>query len=212
MVKSMGGRLPTCTADCFHKRVLEDLPKELKPALRPVLETIGALTTKIRRFDRLIEELASKRYPETNVLRQVSGVGPVTSLSFVLTIEDPARFRRSRALGAYLGLSPRRSQSGDVDPELRITKAGDDDLRRLLVGSAQYILGPFGPDTDLRRWGLLLAARGRKNAKKRAVVAVARKLAVLLHRLWVTAEVYEPLRNSQRQANKLDSVAQAIPA
>jgi hypothetical protein len=81
-----------------------------------------------------------------------------------------------------------------------------------LVGSAQYILGPFGPETDLRRWGLLLAARGRKNAKKRAVVAVARKLAVLLHRLWVTAEVYEPLRNSQRQANKLDSVAQAIPA
>jgi transposase len=132
MVKSMGGRLPTCTADCFPKRVREAVPKELKPALRPVLETIAALTTKIRRFDRLIEELASKRYPETNVLRQVSGVGPVTSLSFVLTVEDPARFRRSRALGAYLGLSPRRSQSGDVDPELRITKAGDNDLRRRL--------------------------------------------------------------------------------
>ena len=111
----------------------EALPKELKPALRPVLETIAALTTRIRRFDRLIEELASKRYPETDVMRQVSGVGPITSLSFVLTIEDPARFRRSRALGAYLGLSPRRSQSGDEDPELRITKAGDDDLRRLLV-------------------------------------------------------------------------------
>jgi transposase len=212
MVKSMGGRLPTCTADCFPKRVREALTKELKPALVPVLETIAALTTKIRRYDRLIEKLASERYPETGVLRQVSGVGPVTSLSFVLTVEDPARFRRSRKLGAYLGLSPRRSQSGDVDPELRITKAGDDDLRRLLVGSAQYILGPFGPDTDLRRWGLLLAARGRKNAKKRAVVAVARKLAVLLHRLWVTAEVYEPLRNSQRQTNKLDSVAHAIPA
>jgi transposase len=191
------------------KRVREALPKELKPALRPVLETITALTTKIRRFDRLIEELASERYPETDVLRQVSGVGPVTSLSFVLTIEDPARFRRSRALGAYLGLSPRRSQSGDEDPELRITKAGDEDLRRLLVGSAQYILGPFGPDTDLRRWGLALAARGRKNAKKRAVVAVARKLAVLLHRLWVTAEVYEPLRNP---ANKSDSIVQAVPA
>ena len=194
------------------KRVREALPKELKPALGPVLETIAALTTKIRRYDRLIEKLASERYPETAVLRQVSGVGPVTSLSFVLTVENPARFRRSRKLGAYLGLSPRSSQSGDVDPELRITKAGDDDLRRLLVGSAQYILGPFGPDTDLRRWGLALAARGRKNAKKRAVVAVARKLAVLLHRLWVTAEVYEPLRNSQRQANKLDSIAQAIPA
>jgi transposase len=209
MVKSMGGRLPTCTAESFPKRVGEALPKELKPALRPVLDTIAALTTKIRRFDRLIEKLASERYPETDLLRQASGVGPVTSLSFVLTIEDPARFRRSRALGAYLGLSPRRSQSGDEDPELRITKAGDDDLRRLLVGSAQYILGPFAPDTDLRRWGLALAARGRKNAKKRAVVAVARKLAVLLHRLWVTAEVYEPLRV---QANRPDDIARAVPA
>ena len=111
----------------------------------------------------------------------------MTALSFVLTVEDPARFRRSRSLGAYLGLTPpTQSQSGDEDPELRITKAGDHDLRRLLVGSAQYILGPFGPDTDLRRWGLALAARGRKNAKKRAVVAVARKLAVLLHHLWVS--------------------------
>jgi transposase len=209
IVKSMGGRLPTCSADCFPKRAREILPKELKPALRPVLETIAALTTRIRRFDRLIERLGAERYPETGVLRQVPGVGPVTSLSFVLTIEDPARFRRSRALGAYLGLSPKRSQSGDEDPELRITKAGDDDLRRLLVGSAQYILGPFGPDTDLRRWGLALAARGRKNAKKRAVVAVARKLAVLLHRLWVTAEVYEPLRD---RVNKPDKIAQAVPA
>jgi transposase len=111
-----------------------------------------------------------------------------------------------------VGLQPRRSQSGDKDPELRITKAGDHDLRRLLIGSAHYILGPFGPDTDLRRWGLALAARGRKNAKKRALVAVARKLAVLLHRLWVTAEVYEPLRNQRRQTKTSTGVAQAIPA
>jgi len=111
-----------------------------------------------------------------------------------------------------VGLQPRRSQSGNEDPELRITKAGDDDLRRLLVGSAHYILGPFGPDTDLRRWGLALAARGRKNAKKRAIVAVARKLAVLMHRLWITAQVYEPLRNSQRRINQHDTAPQAMPA
>ena len=200
IVKSMGGRLPSCSAESFHKRVREELPKELKPALLPVLATITTLTQKIRRYDQRIEDLASKRYPETGVLRQVSGVGPLTALSFVLSVEDPGRFRSSRSLGAYLGLRPRRSQSGDEDPELRITKTGDDDLRRLLIGSAHYILGPFGPDTDLRRWGLALAARGKKNAKKRAVVAVARKLAVLLHRLWVTAEVYEPLRNSHREA------------
>jgi transposase len=212
MVKSMGGRLPSCSAESFHKRAGTALPDELKPALLPVLETIASLTQEIRRYDQRIETLASERYPETTLLRQVSGVGSVTALSFVLRVEDPRRFRRSRALGAYLGLQPRRSQSGDKDPELRITKAGDDDLRRLLVNAAHYVLGPFGPDTNLRRWGLALAARGRKNAKKRALVAVARKLAVLLHRLWVTGEVYEPLRNQPRRANVSGSVAQAMSA
>ncbi len=197
IVKSIGGRLPTCSTSSFHKRVRQDLPDELKPALTPVLDTIAALTKKIQCLETRIERLASKRYPETGLLRQISGVGPLTSLSFVLTLEDPARFKSSRAVGPYLGLRPRQSQSGKQDPELRITKAGDTDLRRLLVGSAHYILGPFGPDTDLRRWGLALAARGKKSAKKRAVVAVARKLAVLLHRLWVTAEVYEPLRHNR---------------
>ena len=194
IVKSIGGRLPSCSTSYFHKRVRKDVPDELKPALTPVLDTIAALTLKIQRLETRIERVASKRYPETVLLRQVSGVGPLTALSFVLTVEDPNRFKSSRSIGPYLGLRPRQSQSGEQDPELRITKAGDTDLRRLLVGSAHYILGPFGPDTDLRRWGLALAARGKKNAKKRAVVAVARKLAVLLHRLWVTAEVYEPLR------------------
>lgn len=118
----------------------------------------------------------------------------------MLTLEDPARFRTSRAVGSYLGLRPRRDQTGASDPQLRITKAGDPLLRRLLVGSAQYVLGPFGPDTDLRRWGERLAARGGKNAKKRAVVAVARKLAVLLHHLWVTGAAYEPVRRPRGEA------------
>jgi transposase len=185
IVKSIGGRLPSCSTTCFHKRVRQDLPDELKPALTPVLDTIAVLTKKIQCLEFRIERLASKRYPETGLLRQFSGVGPLTSLSPALTFEDPARFKSSRAVGPHLGLRPRQDQSGDTD------------LRRLLVGSAHYILGPFGPGTDLRRWGLALAARGEKSAKKRAVVAVARKLAVLLHRLWVTAEVYEPLRNDR---------------
>ena len=207
IVKSIGGRLPGCSTTYFHKRVREDVPDELKPALTPVLDTITKLTQQIQRLETRIERLAAKRYPETGLLRQVSGVGALTALSFVLTVEDPERFKSSRAVGPYLGLRPRQSQSGDQDPELRITKAGDTDLRRLLVGSAHYILGPFGPDTDLRRWGLALADRGKKNAKKRAVVAVARKLAVLLHRLWVTAEVYEPLRKHRSAI-----VSEAIPA
>jgi transposase len=141
--------------------------------------------------------MAEERYPETELLRQVPGVGPITATTYLLTLEDPARFPRSRAVGSYLGLRPRQKDSGSLRPQLRITKAGDEAVRRLLVGAAQYILGPFGPDSDLRRWGLKLAEQGGKAAKKRAVVAVARKLSVLLLRLWVTGEVYEPLRNAR---------------
>jgi transposase len=133
---------------------------------------------------------------ETKALRQVVGVGPLTALTYVLTIEDPARFVHSRDVGPYLGLVPRRRDSGEHTSQLGISKAGDTHLRRLLVGCAHYILGPFGPDTDLRRWGEHHSATGAKNASKRAVVAVARKLAVLLHALWIRGEVYEPLRHA----------------
>ena len=143
-----------------------------------------------------IEQLCQEQYPKTRLLRQVSGVGPITALAYVLTLDDPDRFRKSRDVAPTLGLVPKRDQSGSRDPQLRITKTGDSYLRRLLVGSAQYILGPFGPDCDLRRWGLKLAERGGKNGKKRAVVAVARKLAILLHRLWVTGEVHDPFYHS----------------
>ena len=151
-------------------------------------------------MDREVERVCRERYPETALLRQIAGVGPITALCFVLTIEDPSRFAKSRSVGAYLGLRPKQRNSGEQQPQLRITKAGDRLLRRLLVSAAHYILGPFGPDTDLRRWGLRMAERGGKTAKKRAVVAVARRLAVLLHRLWVTGEEYEPLRDHSAQA------------
>ena len=127
---------------------------------------------------------------------KVEGVGALTALTFVLTVEDPHRFEKSRSVGAYLGLVPAKDRSGDRDPQKRISKEGDELLRKLLVGSAHYILGPFGSDSDLRRHGEKIARRGGKNAKKRAVVAVARKLSVLLHSLWVSGEVYEPLYNA----------------
>jgi len=156
--------------------------------------TVGMLTTQVAALDRVITQVAQARYPITHRLRQVAGVGPITALGFVVTLEDPTRFRRSRDVGAYVGLRPRRYQSGTRDPALHITKAGDAFLRRTLVQAAQHILGPHGPDTALRRFGLRLLARGGRSARKRAVVAVARKLAVLLHRLWVTGDAYEPLR------------------
>lgn len=205
-VKSFGERLPKCSAASFHKRVAERLPEALAPALEPVLETIASLTARIRDYDREIEALAERLYPETRLLRQVPGVGSLTALAFVLTVEDPERFDDSRTVGAYLGLVPEKDQSGDSDPQRRISKRGDKMLRRLLVGSAHYLLGPFGEDSDLRRHGEKLAARGGKNAKKRAVVAVARKLSVLLHRLWMTGEAYEPLRNACLSQESLQGI------
>lgn len=192
VAKSFGERLPKCTAECFHRKTLLLIPSALRPALDPLYATLEALHAQIRTLDRTIAELA-KQEPALVALCQVDGIGDLTALAFVRTLGDKKRFPKSRVAGAFLGLRPRRDQSGDDDPQLRITKAGDGFVRKLLVNAANRILGPFGQDSDLRRWGLKLAERGGKNARKRAKVAVARKLAVLLHRLWVTGEVYQPL-------------------
>jgi transposase len=197
-VKSFGHRLSKCPARTFHKRAKEQIPEALLPALEPLLEQIASLTERIRQYERKLQEISEEHYPETALLRQVEGIGPLTALCFVLTLEDPYRFEKSRSVGAYLGLVPARNQSGDRDPQKRISKEGDEMLRKLLVSCAHYVLGPFGSDSDLRRHGQKIASRGGKNSKKRAVVAVARKLAVLLHSLWISAEVYEPLRNTHR--------------
>jgi transposase len=201
-VKSFGARLPKCPARSFHKRAAEHIPEALRPALGPILEQIGSLTERIRQYDRKLETVCEEHYPETELLRQVEGIGPLTALSFVLTLEDPYRFAKSRSVGAYLGLVPASDRSGERDPQKRISKEGDQMLRKLLVGSAHYVLGPFGSDSDLRRHGEKIATRGGKNAKKRAAVAVARKLSVLLHRLWVTGELYDPLHATHRRQQK----------
>ncbi|MBV8895858.1 MAG: IS110 family transposase [Acidobacteriaceae bacterium] len=197
LAKPMGERLPKCDAGNLTVERLESLPAPLAAVLKPLLEEVESLTEKIHACDEQIEQIARTKYPETELLRQVSGVGPLIALTFVLTVEDPARFANSREAGCYAGLRPKRRDSGERQPELGITKEGDVYLRKLLVQGAHCILSQRAPDTDLKRWGSRLAARGGKNAKKRALVAVARKLAVLLHRLWVTGAGYEPLRNSQ---------------
>jgi transposase len=193
MVKTMGARLPGCSSVSFSRKSADQIPHQVQETLQPLLRLIQTLSEEIKSYDQRIEKRASEKYMHTKLLRQVNGVGPVTSLAYVLTLETPLRFKRSRDVGPYLGLVPQQEDSGDSQPQLGISKAGDRMLRKLLVGSAHYILGPFGPDTDLRRFGMKLCQRGGKNAKKRASVAVARKLAVLLHRLWSSGEVYEPL-------------------
>jgi transposase len=200
MVKAFGSRLPAGSPEYFPRKVRNHVPAPLQPALLPLLEQMEMLTSQIRAYDKQVEQLARTRYPRTQLIQQIHGVGALTSLAFVLTIDDPHRFHKSRDVGSYLGLRPRRDDSGQSRPQLSITKAGNHFMRRLLVGSAQYILGHFGADSDLRRWGHALMARGGKNAKKRAVVAVARKLAVLMHSLWVSGEVYEALRRPVHSA------------
>jgi len=181
---------------CCHLFI--GLSPELQTALEPLLAAIESLSERIRECNLQIEGLAQESYPQVALLKQVKGVGTLIALTFLLTLEDAHRFRKSRDVGCYLGLQPGRRNSGQSEPQMHISKEGDPYLRTLLVQGAHHILGPFGADSDLRRWGLKLAERGGRNGKKRAIIATARKLAVLLHRLWVSAEVYEPLRNSSR--------------
>lgn len=192
VIKSYGLRLPRGSSSSFARRLREVLPEALEPALAPLLETLTRLNRQIGAYDRQLERLASQRYPETQLLRQVRGVGPITALAFVLILQDPRRFRRSRDVGAYLGLVPARRESGQSRPQLRIRKEGNALLRAHLVQCAHYLMGPFGEDCDLRRFGERLKARGGPAAHRRACVAVARKLTVLLHHLWSTGALYDP--------------------
>ncbi len=190
-VKSTGARLPGHDAHHFAAKVRDAVPEPLRLALAPVLATIAALSATIAQYDAQVEALQRARYPVTAQLRQIPGVGPLTALTFVLLIDEPARFARSRDVGAYFGLAPRLDESSAQQPQLRISKHGDALGRRLLVSAAHYLLGRFGPPSALRRYGEALMVRGGPNAKKRAVIAVARKLAVLLHHLWITGRAYE---------------------
>ena len=203
MIKVFGSRLPSCSADTFYKKVRLLIPEALKAALFPLLDLIEELTLKLKKFDKDIAKLCIEKYPETNNIRQIVGVGPITSLAFVLTLETPDKFQKSRDVGSFLGMVPRRDQSGVCDKQLPITKSGNKYMRQLLVNCAHYILGPFGKDCNLRRFGEKLMIRGGKNAKKRTIIAVARKLAVLMHRLWKTGDEYEPLYNIKNKEIKL---------
>lgn len=192
VTKAWGVQLGSTTAKNFPVKVRERIPVPLQPALAPVLESILRLTEAIVAYDEQLEQLAEGRYAHSRLLTQVPGVGTLTALTYLWTVRDPKRFTKSRQVGAYVGLAPGSRASGQRDPQLRITKQGNPLLRRLLVQCAHHILARPSCDGSLRSFGLHIAAQGGKRGKKRAVVAVARKLAVLLHHLWKTGEVYEP--------------------
>ncbi len=197
-VKSLGQRIAGGSSSVFPRRVREDLQDhpQLMRAIEPVVAAIEAMTHSIDELDAEIQRLGVEDYAVTQRLQQITGVGPITSLAFVLAVEDPRRIGKTRDIGAYFGIVPRRDQSGASDKSLGISKTGNASLRRLLVQCAQYILGAHGPESDLRSFGLRIAARGGKAHKKKAIVAVARKLAVLLLSLWKSGEDYHELRQA----------------
>src|SRR5215472_14069732 len=166
LTKSFGERLPKCGTQQIGREFGAGLSAELREVLEPLFREIESLNERIKEYDRRIEKIGKEMYPETELLKQVKGVGELIALTYVLTIDDPYRFRKSRDAGCFVGLQPGRRNSGDSEPQLHISKQGDEYLRTLLVQGAHYILGPFGEDSDLRRWGLKLSARGGKNAKK----------------------------------------------
>jgi transposase len=191
-VKTFGGRIPSCSTSAFTKKAIGHVPAAVEQAVTPVLDTLKQLEGQIRDLDQEVERQCEEQYPETGVFRQVKGVGSILGLAYVATIEDPARFASSSTVGNYVGLAPGQYASGAKTPELRISKRGDHLLRRLLVNAATYILGPFGEDSDLKRFGKRIAAGGSQRDKARARIAVARKLACLLHHLWRTGSVWDP--------------------
>jgi transposase len=196
LVKHTGERLPSSPTGTFARKAEQACPENLCLALLPLIRIIQRLTEEVKFYDKVIRTKADQEYPATNVISTIPGVGPLTALGLVLVLNnDPTRFHKSRDVGCYFGLRPQQKDSGDRSPQLGITKAGDRVMRRIVVQSAQYILGPFGKDCALRRWGQTIALRGGSNAKKRAVVAVARKLVILMHRIWTTKQPFDPTKN-----------------
>ena len=212
LMKSMGERLKSCDSEQVGMELAEPLGEAARTIVKPLLQAVADLSAQVDAYEGQIGEIA-KRYPDIELLTAVHGVGDLTALTFLLTIEDATRFHRSREVGAFLGMQPRRDQSGARDPQLGISKQGDRHLRWMLIQCAHCILRRGAPDSDLRRWGLAKLAEGttgqqdkpgkkgkRKSKKKRVLVAVGRKLAVLLHHLWVNGEVYDPLYQAKAAA------------
>ncbi len=197
-VKIFGGALPSCAPEYFHLKVRQAIPGLLQCALDPLFDQLEALQKGITGYDQQVSRLCEET-PATTLFREIHGVGPLIAISFVTCIEDPHRFKNSRSIGAYFGLVPGSRQSGEKDPRLPITKHGEGSMRSLLVSAAMHVMRRSAPDCELKRYGRRIAASGTPRDKGRARVAVARKLACLMHRLWLTGEVYRPLRCKTEQ-------------
>lgn len=200
-LKSLGIFLPAgCSTESFAKKATAALSEEDYALVAPAIEMIAGFSARIKEQDKRIDAMIEQDYPDAQKLQQIPGVGPITALAFVLIVGCPDRFEHAREIGPFLGLVPRRDQSGETDKPMRITKAGDKMLRRLLVSCAQYNLGPFGPPSAIKDAGLRTAQRGAKLAKKKAVIKTARKLAITMLALWKDPQAeYRPYPNRPEQ-------------
>lgn len=183
LLKLFGLRLGKVTTPNKRRERLEALfgqKPELKGLLQPLVDAIEALEMQIGRSSRQLAAVAAAD-PVAARLMSAPGVGPICALVFKTSIEDPDRFERGEDVGAFAGLAPRRNQSGERDVRGHISRAGDPLLRRALYESANSLLSRVKRPCALRDWGLALAER---KGPKRARVAVARKLAIVLHQLW----------------------------
>jgi transposase len=201
--KSWGRRLPGCTTSAFNAQTWFHVPEELRPALSPLYEQILETTERINEYDKKIAACIQETHPEVERLTEIHGVGNLTALAFVLAVGNVKRFQRSRDIGAYFGLVPKKRASGDVDPQLGISKRGNETVRRLLVGAAHYILGPFNKtESDLRTFGVRIQGGGTDSRRKRrAVVAVARKLAVVMGALLINEQPYRAVRKKTKRVS-----------
>ena len=207
VLKSFGIRVPRMSTRRFHTTAAQYVPAALLPALQPILEEILSLQIRIKRLDDEIKRIA-RRYPQVQRLQAICGVGPIISLAFVLSLGEPTRFKRSRDAGPFFGLTPRIFQTGRTDLQLPIARTGNPFVRRHLIQAAQCVLREKSPDCDLKRYGKKIEARGGRYPKKRAVVAIARKLAVLMHQLLVDATPYDPWYALKRAGG---SAPEALP-
>jgi transposase len=202
LMRHFGHAVATGSAECFVKRVEKHaLPEELLALIQPLLTSIACMDEQIAELERQLEAVAAD-YEVVQQLRAIDGVGLLVSLSFVLCIDDPTRFKKARDVGPYLGLRPRLWSSGEVSRQGGISKEGDAEMRRLLVQAAHVLLHTCKQDSELRRWGLRLQER---QGTKIAVVGVARKLAVLMLHLWQTGASYERLHLQGETAPATDA-------
>lgn len=210
LLRSFGIDTNGVTSENFARESSKIVPKALRPAMNGIIKEIRTLQLTIKAYDREVTKL-TRKYPDTAKVGQPVGVGELTSLAFVLMVDDPRRFSDGSRAARYFGLTPKRDQSGTVDKQLGITKEGNRLMRQLLMQCANYVMGR-GPDCDLRRFGERIAARGGKIAKRKAKVAIARKLVNLMFRLWVSGETYDPDYKAHcRETRKMKKI-EPVPA